>query len=36
MFGRITSEFQCLKGLGQNFNGLKDRARIAMFGRIRK
>ena len=35
MFGRITSEFQCLKGLGQNFNVLKDRAKIPLFRTIR-
>ena len=35
MFGRTRSEFQCLVRQGQNFNVWKDRARIAMFQRIR-
>ena len=34
MFERITSEFQCLEGLGQNSNVWKDKDRIQMCGRI--
>ena len=34
MFGRIKSEFQCLKALRQNSNVWKDKVRIPMFGRI--
>ena len=36
MFGKIRSELQCLKGLGENTNVWKDKAGIPMFGRIGK
>ena len=35
MIGRIRSEFQCLERYGRNSNVRKDKARNAMFGRIR-
>ena len=35
MFGKIRTEFRCLKGYGQNSNVSKDKVRIPMFGRIR-
>ena len=35
MFGRIRSEFECLKGEGQNSNDLKDKIRILILGEIR-
>ena len=35
MFGRITPEFQCLEGKGQNSRVSKDKTRIPMFGRRR-
>ena len=31
MFGKIKSEFECLEGLGQNFNVSKDEVGIPMF-----
>ena len=35
MFGRIRSQFQCLKGSGQKSYVCKNKTRILMFGRIR-
>ena len=34
MFWKMSSELQCVEGLGQNTNVWKDRARIPMFERI--
>ena len=35
MFGRIRSEFQCLKGSERKSNVWNNETRILMFGRIR-
>ena len=35
MFGKIWSEFQCLKGKGQNYKVWTDKVKIPVFGRIR-
>ena len=34
MFGRITREFQCFEGEGQNYKVWKEWTRVLMFGRI--
>ena len=34
-FGKIRTEFKCLKGQGKNSNVWKDKARIPMLGGIR-
>ena len=36
MFGGIRSEFQCLKGYGQNSNVWKDKDKIPLFGGIKR